>query len=123
MRKLRPPDSNIEADIAEHQARNAALRRIFLAKGVDLDESRIIECHFWAWSPDHADNLAAALVRLGFRILVKRLSNLPDDSPQWNIEAGIDQSIDLTTRPEFTVELVRLASSFQAQYDGWGTSI
>jgi regulator of RNase E activity RraB len=45
------------------------------------------------------------------------------DPSRWNIETGINQSIELTMRPEFTDEVVRLADSHSAEYDGWGTSI
>ena len=116
-------EAQLEAIIKGHESRNEALRQTLIGKGADLSESRMIECHFWAWSSDDAARLAQALTALGFRILVQRSAASPKDPSLWNVEAGIHQSIDLTVRREFTDELVRVAASSSARYDGWGTSI
>ena len=120
---MRRESQEIEAVKAGHEARNAALRRVFLEKGTDLGETRLIECHFWARTELDAENLARSLKSLGFRILVMSPAASEYDPSRWSIEAGINQTIELTMRPEFTDEVVRLASSHSAEYDGWGTSI
>jgi|SRR5579863_647946 len=120
---MRRESQEIEAVKAGHEARNAALRRVFLEKGTDLAETRLIECHFWARTEQDSENLARSLKSLGFRILVEGPAASESDPSRWNIEAGIHQSIELTMRPEFTDEVVRLANSHTAEYDGWGTSI
>jgi len=116
-------EQGIEEAISGHVARNAALRQMFLEKGIDLGHPRLVECHFWTWSRESADGLGESLKRRGFAILVQRPAALADDPSRWNLEAGVEQSIELTMRCEFTDELVRLADSFQGCYDGWGTSI
>lgn len=117
------PDSKIDAIIEGHEARNKALRRLFIEKGANLREPRFIECHFWTWSSEDADGIAKSLVALGFKILVQRQATSPSDSSLWNVEAGITQSIELTLRREFTDELVRLAAAHSGEYDGWGTAL
>jgi regulator of RNase E activity RraB len=116
-------EAEIEKVIAGHAARNAALRKVFVEKGIDFGEPRLIECHFWTWDGDDAENLALALVARGFRILARGSAATPSDPLLRNVEVGIEQSIELTLRPEFTDDLVRVASSHEGVYDGWGTRI
>lgn len=70
-------EAQIGKAISDHQTRNAKLREAFIAKGVDLQESRLIECHFWAPNKENATGLAAALISRGFRILVQRPAAFP----------------------------------------------
>jgi len=116
-------DAQIEKEISGHEARNAALRRIFVEKKVDLSEPRPIECHFWTWTHEDAVRIAEELTHRGFVIQTRRAAPSSSDPTLWNIEAGIKQSIDLTLRSEFTDELVRLAAAHSSRYDGWGTQI
>lgn len=116
-------ESEIEAILQGHESRNEALRQTLLGKGVDFAEPRVIECHFWAWNEDDAAGLAGDLVGSGFRILAQRSAGSPRDPDLWNIEAAITQSIQLTLRREFTDELVRVAATHSAKYDGWGTRL
>ena len=117
------PDSKIDEMIEGHEARNKALRRVFIEKGLDLREPRLIECHFWTWSSQDADDIAKSLVALGFKILRQQQAASPRDPSLWNVEAGITQSIELTLRREFKDELVRLAAAYSGEYDGWGTAL
>ena len=116
-------ESEIEAILSGHEARNERLRVLLIEKGVNLDEARQIECHFWAWSQEDANALSDALRGRGFQILVKSPAASPDDPLLWNIEAAISQSVKMTVQQEFTEELARLAHSQGAEYDGWGTSV
>lgn len=116
-------EAQIQEAISSHELRNAALRRLFIEKKVDLSEERQIECHFWAWSRQDAADLAEELMVRGFSILTQRLVAPPHDPALWNLEANIKQSIELTLRREFTDELVRVAASQSGRYDGWGTLV
>lgn len=116
-------EADIQTMIAGHESRNEALRQTLLSKGIDLREPRKIECHFWSFNREDATSLATALTASGFCILVQRPAASPQNPTLWNVEAAIQQSIELTMRREFTDELVRIAVSCSAQYDGWGTSI
>jgi len=116
-------EKTIEQIISGHEARNASLRQVFLAKDVDLTAARKIECHFWTWSKEDAAELSGSLKGRGFEILTQGPAATGDDPGRWNLEAAVRQSIDLTLRREFTDELVRLADSHRALYDGWGTRV
>jgi regulator of ribonuclease activity B len=121
--KMRLSETQIEEAISGHEARNTALRRVFIEKGADFGEPRLIECHFWAWSKEDAADLAERLTIRGFRILAQRPAATPNDPRLWNVEAEIHQSIELTLRREFTDELVRVAAAHSGRYDGWGTRL
>jgi regulator of RNase E activity RraB len=116
-------ETEIEAIIQGHESRNAALRQTLIENGVDLGESRTIECHFWSWSELNAARLAEDLVSRGFEILAQRSARSPKDPELWNVEAAIKQSAELTLRREFTDELVRIAAAHFGKYDGWGTRV
>jgi Regulator of ribonuclease activity B len=112
-------ESQIEHAISDHDARNAELRRGFIEKEVDLDEARMVEFHFWAWSKEDAAGLTKALEDRGFLVHSKRSTTSSGDPSLWNIEATIKQSIELTLRHEFTDELVRVAAQYCGRYDEW----
>jgi len=116
-------EAEVERSISDHEARNAALRRLFVEKALDLKEARLIECNFWAWSESDAMDLAEALTKRGFRILTRRPAAVRDDPLRWNLEAARTQSIERTLDREFTEGLVRLANLHSANYDGWGTTV
>ena len=117
--EMRSTESQIEQAIADHDARNAELRRGFIEKEVDLDEARTIEFHFWTWSKDDAAGLAKALEERRFLVVLKHPAVPSSDPSLWNVEAAIRQSIELTLRHEFTDELVRVAAGYSGRYDGW----
>jgi hypothetical protein len=120
---MRLSESQIEEAISGHESRNAHLRRVFIEKAVDFALPRLIECHFWTRSKEDAARLSEALATRGFRILAQRPASSATDPSLWNVEAGINQSIELTLRREFTDELVRVSAKHSGKYDGWGTSI
>jgi hypothetical protein len=106
-----------------HEQRNKELLLLFRAKQVNLDEKRSIDLHFWAWSQSDSVRLAHELYRRGFTILLLKPAILPDDPERWNVEAGTRSTISSIVDSKFTEMLVDLASSFNADYDGWGTLI
>ena len=113
--------SQIEQAVSDHDAKNAELRRGFIEKEVDLDETRTVEFHFRAWSKQYAAGLAKALEDRGFLVLSKSSSTSSSEPSFWNVVAIIKQSIELTLRHEFTDELVRVAAQHCGRYDGWDT--
>jgi regulator of RNase E activity RraB len=112
-------NNNIDA----HSHRNQQLKIQLSQKGVDLNSPRSIELHFWAWNQKDASLLAKALYEKGLIILVLSPANIEDDPNCWNIEAGINKTIEEITDRSTTEELIKLADEFNAEFDGWGTSI
>jgi len=113
----------IQASIKGHQKRNTELMKRLRAKGAILGEPRSIDLHFWAPSQKHAALLSRALYERGFLVLVLAPANSKEDPKRWNIEAGVRQSINITIRKEFVEGMVRMASDFSSEFDGWGTSL
>ena len=106
-----------------HAKRNTELLRVFTDKQVNLDSPRSIELHFWAWSQASSAQLAQELYRKGLMLLMLKPAQLQNDPGRWNIEAGTKATISKAISDEFTEELVDLASKYEADYDGWGTSV
>jgi regulator of RNase E activity RraB len=107
-----------------HAERNNKLLEIFREKRVDLDESRSIEVHFWAGGQQSSVRLAQELYRRGFIVLLLGPARNQQGRPDlWNVEAGTATTISRAVSEEFTESLTDLATTFEAEYDGWGTTI
>jgi len=111
------------SEITDHNQRNAELVRAFSSKQVDLHQARSVELHFWAWGQPNSVRLARELYQQGFIVLVLKPAFIEDGKDRWNIEAGSKMSIESVIASDFTARLVDLASRFDAEYDGWGTSV
>ena len=120
---MAPSEAELEKIIDAHDARNSALRQIFVEKHVDLTEPRLIECHFWARNEKDSAALAQDLTRLGFTVTALGPANSSNNPDLWNIETAIQQSIELMIRREFTGELARAAARHSGKFDGWGTAL
>jgi regulator of RNase E activity RraB len=59
----------------------------------------------------------------GFLVLVICPVNAEDNSELWNVEAGRDETPEEAASQNSVEDLVRLGARFEAEYDGWGTSI
>lgn len=116
-------ETELRSSMEAHQRRNAELVAHLRTKDVDLRVPRLIELHFWADSHEGAVLLARALYEKGFLILVLAPVTSSEHPSRWNLEARVSQSVDVTVRPEFVEDLVRVANAFSAELDGWGTSV
>ena len=94
---------------------------MIVSKGVDLEEKRTIDLHFWAFGEAAARDLEGALETAGYSVSVSKPSEA--DSSLWNVESQVNTSPLAVTTPFFVERLVRLAIENQAEFDGWGTSI
>jgi regulator of RNase E activity RraB len=109
--------------LAGHNLRNQELRKDFVRKRVNLDESRAIDLHFWSAEQRDAALLARALYRIDFLVLMLAPQQQEDGSAVWNVEAGIKEPISRIISSGFTERMVRLAEEHSSEYDGWGTSL
>jgi hypothetical protein len=114
-------ESDIQKAIQHHLARNRELKKLIVSKGVDLEENRTIDLHFWADGEVAANNLGIALETAGYSVAGSKPSD--SDSSLWNVESQVNSSPHAITTPLFVERLVRLATENQAEFDGWGTSI
>jgi regulator of RNase E activity RraB len=108
-----------------HAERNKKLIEVFRSKNVDLNQSRSIDLHFWAWGQQNSVRLPHELYKRGFMVLMlgPARSQDQDDPDLWNVEAGTGATISHVVTEEFTATLTDLAAQFDAEYDGWGTAV
>jgi hypothetical protein len=111
----------IETQMRGHDARNAALLVRVRELGAPLDIPRTIDCFFWAPSGASSDLLRARLVAKGLEEIVT--SPTPDDNGKWSVQGKLFIRPDLMGSRGMTSQLVELAASCGAEYDGWGTAI
>ena len=114
-------ESEIQEAIKNHIARNRELKNLIVSKGVDLEQTRPIDLHFWAFGEVAARNLEVALETEGYSVGVSKPSE--SDSSLWNVESQVNTSPLAVTTPFIVEKLVRLAAENRAEFDGWGTSI
>jgi len=77
---------------------------------------RAIDLHFWASSESAAQKLSATLE--GRECSHVSMNRSVGEPSLWNVEAGIEASPVSVTTPVF-VDLVRLASEHDGEFDGW----
>ena len=110
---------DIATSLAGHQNRNAQLVTLIREKGANLDEARVIECHFWMPSEQAAEQIVSALVAKGFT--KRRVGKAAPD--RWNVEVAANQSVTFTVSDAFTTDLIEAAAVFGGKFDGWGTTL
>ena len=115
-------DTTIRESLRGHEARNAKLLDDLKAKHADLATSRSIDHHFWAPDQRSAALLAKSLYDRGYLVLMISPAETKDGQ-LWNVEAGFKRSLVAAASAGVTEELVTLAAQFDAEYDGWGSSI
>jgi len=113
-------ESDIARSIEGHEARNRALLARLRELGAPLGEPRVIDCHFWASNREAAVILVEKLLDKGFT----ELATTPADPDEpWSVEGKLHEAPEFVASRMVTEELVRLAVTCGAEYDGWGTSV
>lgn len=113
--------SEIEEAIQKHRARNRELLKLIASKGDDPAVPQPIDLHFWASNEAAARKLSAALEERGYSPVSTNRS--VDEPSLWNVETNVEASPLSVGAPFFVETLVRLASEYDGEFDGWGTSI
>lgn len=116
-------DEALATALQAHQLRNDRLKLDLEQKGVDLNEPRPIDFHFWAWSQRDAAVLARSLYQIGFLIRLLAPAPAESDPDRWSIEAGVKIPLGQAVGAELTEKLVRLPREQDSVFDGWGTSV
>ena len=116
-------EMEIKTAVERHLHRSQLLSTDLEQKGVDLNEPRPIDFHFWAWTQRDAAVLARSLYGMGFLVRLLSPSATEDDPDRWAIEAGAKIAPFRASEFDLTEKLVRLAAEEDAVFDGWGTSV
>ena len=90
-------------------------------RGAPLDVPRTIDCFFWAPSAASAEQLQGRLLARGLQDVLT--SPPPDNDAKWSVQGKLCVRPDLMGSRGMTSQLVELAASCGAEYDGWGTAI
>src|SRR5690242_17443357 len=104
--------------IVSHAARNQQLASTIRSQGVNLDNERLADIHFWSPDETTAGLLADALTRNEFGSVQKSAG-----SEKWSVSGQIRAKVTTLISSEFTELLVRLADKHNSVYDGWGTTL
>jgi hypothetical protein len=107
--------------IQAHDARNASLLSRLRELGAPLDVARPIDCFFWAPSAPAAESLRVLLIGKGLASVVSSRAAAGD--AVWNVQGQLNVRPDLMGSHGMTEQLVELAVSCDAEYDGWGTRV
>lgn len=116
-------DEAIATAVHEHQQRNHRIKLDLQQKGVDLNEPRPVDFHFWAWSQRDAAVLARSLYQMGFLIRLLAPAQAESDPDRWSVEAGAKIPPIQVAGDELTEKLIRLAAEQDSDFDVWGTSV
>jgi regulator of RNase E activity RraB len=116
-------EAEIKGIVKGHEERNSELLRTLATRGVSLDDPRSIQHHFWVNTQREASLLARKLYDRHFLVSTISPVKTEDGSTFWNVEAEVEQAASVAASSDTVDELTRLAASFEAIYDGWGTSV
>lgn len=117
-------EDEIQAMLDGHRHRNANLLEHISSKGRRLDEPCSVEFAFVTKKQRDAALLARELYARGLLVLMISPGSPADDgSIKWTVEAGAQRTFAEAGSDALSEELARLASKFDARYDGWGSSI
>ena len=114
-------DIAIHKESLAHDARNVGLLTALAEKGVDLRTTRPIDLFFHAVSESEAYQFGRALKIV--QIEVVRTGPPSETNAAWLLEARANLTPQEVAAGEYTRSLVRLAATYNARYDGWGTSV
>ncbi len=115
-------ETNIQAQLAGHRARNKALLNAIVSHGASLESQNPTDHNFNVKREADAGNLASALASLGFtEVHISRVGWFILST--WHISAVLMASPSEVTTEAFVEKLVRLAAGHAAIYDGWGMSL
>lgn len=114
-------ESEIWAAIGEHQQRNLALAQRLIDYGINLDEPRPIDIHFFVPNDEAAHKLINALPRIG---LHETRIDGSDPSDGWiSLTSTINTPVAIVLSLPFLEACVRIADEFEGTHDGWGTAV
>jgi hypothetical protein len=114
-------DDKLAEELHGHKARNASFLARIRELAVPLDVARLIECSFRAPDGESAEALRALLRRKGLLGVV--CSPPPPGDTHWSVRGQLNICPDLMGSQRMTAQLVQLAATCGAEYDGWGTRI
>lgn len=116
-------EQRIQSSIDGHLKRNWEILKHLREKGVGLKNPLKTEHHFMAPRQLEAGKLAMTLHDRGFNILEMIPAETRDGHEGWAVEGAIEMTVEAAADPATAEELVKLAATFDAIYEGWGAEV
>jgi len=113
-------ESTIQEKVKEHDDRNATLVTLLQVQGITLYETCALDLFFYSDDPIKARGLAQELNEKGYsaRVIVPNFGN--NSVKKWTVKTGIQCSPTEAASHSMTEDLVRMATKWDSEYDGWG---
>lgn len=90
--------------------------------GSDPNKPHPLEHHFYCYSPDSLKELMAKGESLGYR--AANIGNkVHEDTHHWYVDLIKEVVLDIKIINNENSLMLKLADKFNADYDGWGTSV
>lgn len=116
-------EDKIQSSIDGHLRRNWEILKYLRERGIELRCALLTEHHFMAPRQLEAGKLAMALHHKGFNILEMEPAETKDGRAGWAVEGAIEMTVEAAADPATAEELVKLAATFDAIYEGWGAEV
>lgn len=116
-------EEKVQSSIDVHLRRNWEILKYLREKGIELRNALNTEHHFMAPRQLEAGKLAIALHKKGFNILEMEPAETVDGRAGWAVEGGIEMTVEAAADPATAEELVKLAATYDAVYEGWGAEV
>lgn len=110
------------SDFSPNVEMNQKAIQALIAAGSNPNKPHPLEHHFYCYSPESLQSLLAKGESLGYRA-----AHIGDDSHEdthyWYGDLIKETALDLGTINQQNSLMLKLADEFNADYDGWGTSV
>lgn len=116
-------EEKIQESLHNHLKRNWEILKRLSERGIGLRSPLLTEHHFMAPRQLEAGKLAMALHKKGFNILEMIPAETRDGHEGWAVEGAIEMTVEAAADPATAEELIKLAATFDAIYEGWGAEV
>lgn len=116
-------EDRIKASIDDHLKRNWEILKFLREKGIELKAALMTEHHFMAPRQLEAGKLAIDLEQKGFNVIEMEPAETEDGRTGWAVEGAIEMTVEAAADPATAEELIKLAATYDAFYEGWGAEV
>jgi regulator of RNase E activity RraB len=116
-------DEKIQVSIDNHIKRNWEILKLLREKGLGLNSAFMTEHHFFAPRQLEAAKLAMALEKKNFNIVEIEPAETKEGREGWAVVGEVEMTLEAAADPATAEELIKLAATFEARYEGWGAEV
>jgi|GEM_PF-4663030 regulator of RNase E activity RraB len=116
-------EEQIEKSLDEHLRRNWEMLKNLKEKGVELRSALKTEHLFLTPRQLEAAKLAMALEKKNFNIVEIEPAETKEGREGWAVVGEVEMTLEAAADPATAEELIKLAATFEARYEGWGAEV